>query len=465
MRGCILDRRAAALERGPFSFDRAVEARHQHISYLDQQGECSSGAKYRLAHNLELTNDFDQALSIFKELLEDETDDQRKSDLVSDIDFLERQPPGVKNKEYFATLLVDLLRGKNHNAIRELACTSAFSVGVAGGHTVNVDIDESLEQLVVDLSRSKIRPDRPLLHGGGDKVYVSTTGWRGKWFNGKVAFMLERRLGTWHWTGLVIVTPTKKWHAQFVLGQIMENQPLTMSIRAPWPAGTYFMAGGLRQYLGFQSTLAALHGIWFGLGTIPALILTASLAARRCGYGPRGFYYNAITSATHQGQNAFAIDFTKYERFVPYLNRSGGTPVLAVQMGVVTAMQDQWRSSAGASWLNFAQIHHVRATPPGAPFFLTWEQYWSRYLHLAGAFMMPVSVGMLVRQGSRLGFMNDTGNSFFDHLHFSIHDDTLASPTGMAFGPSVRATPFEGRDLLDGNDASCVRSSNNPFPP
>ena len=60
--GGILERRAAALERGPFSFERAEEARHAHIAHLNQQGESSSDATYRLAHHFEINNKLDSAL-------------------------------------------------------------------------------------------------------------------------------------------------------------------------------------------------------------------------------------------------------------------------------------------------------------------------------------------------------------------------------------------------------------------
>ena len=65
---------------------------------------------------------------------------------------------------------------------------------------------------------------------------------------------------------------------------------------------------------------------------------------------------------------------------------------------------------------------------------------------------------MYVRQGARLGLMDDTGNSQLNHLHFSIHDATLMG------GMSVRPTPMDGFSLSDQASGTCVTSTNVPFP-
>jgi murein DD-endopeptidase MepM/ murein hydrolase activator NlpD len=83
----------------------------------------------------------------------------------------------------------------------------------------------------------------------------------------------------------------------------------------------------------------------------------------------------------------------------------------------------------------------------------------SRYLHLAGPFLIPVSEMMPVITGQRLGLMDDTGSSVIDHLHFSIHDTNIARP-GSSFGGSVRPTPMGGVRLGDGDDGRCVESTN-----
>ena len=87
------------------------------------------------------------------------------------------------------------------------------------------------------------------------------------------------------------------------------------------------------------------------------------------------------------------------------------------------------------------------------------DRFRSRYLHLAGPFMIPVSAMMPVISGQRLGLMDDTGNSILDHLHFSIHDRNLTRPN-VSYGSSVRPSPLSGVRLGDGDSGTCVRSSN-----
>ena len=70
--------------------------------------------------------------------------------------------------------------------------------------------------------------------------------------------------------------------------------------------------------------------------------------------------------------------------------------------------------------------------------------------------MVLVSTGMAAYVGRRLGYMDDTGTSVIDHLHFSIHD----SSAGPGIGPSVRPSPMDGYVLGDDNSGTCMRSTN-----
>ena len=58
-----------------------------------------------------------------------------------------------------------------------------------------------------------------------------------------------------------------------------------------------------------------------------------------------------------------------------------------------------------------------------------------------------------MRQGGRLGLSDNSGNSFFSHLHFVIQD----RDRGMM---SVRPSPMDGKRLQDGDWGACVRSTN-----
>jgi len=160
----------------------------------------------------------------------------------------------------------------------------------------------------------------------------------------------------------------------------------------------------------------------------------------------RGFYYNQ--GPTHSGSDAFAIDFTAYRRGIPFDNIAGGVSELAAADGIVR-MTDPDAASGDSSDANEVQINHDDPATGTARFV-------SRYLHMAGPGLVPVSAGMAVPQGSRLGFMDDTGTSVLDHLHFSIHDTSA----GSGIGPSVRPSPMDGRGLGDGDSGTCIRSTN-----
>ncbi len=138
---------------------------------------------------------------------------------------------------------------------------------------------------------------------------------------------------------------------------------------------------------------------------------------------------------------------------MPYDNESGGTPVLAVHEGIVSFVR-AGKASGDSSTDNRVEIEH--ADPANAT---DLSRFTSKYLHLEGPFRVPVSQGMPVRVGTRLGFMDDTGNSILDHLHFSIHDRQLPYP-GAPEGKSVRPSPMSGQTLGDSDSNKCIESNN-----
>jgi hypothetical protein len=221
------------------------------------------------------------------------------------------------------------------------------------------------------------------------------------------------------------------------------NSPLPFELVAPWPEGQHFKAGGL---WGFVAEQAIIIAAGYG-GPLIAL----GLSGGDCGFGPRGFYYNS--GPTHSGDEAFAIDFTRYRRWVPYDNVSGGTPVLATRDGIVRFVE-AGIPSGHSSAANEVEISH---TDPANPADLT--RFTSRYLHMEGPFKILVSAMMPVFTGNRLGLMDDTGDSVLDHLHFCLHDRQIPF-SGVDIGGSVRPTPLSGVTLEDGDDSTCVRSTN-----
>ena len=378
-------------------------------------------------------------------------------------------------KSYFApslgglvNLLSEALEDRDGSRLTSLASASHFAVGLGGAHLI-FDSNDVLHRLIAELVDCMPQPIGPPM-GTGDKRYLFTAGWTGDWFRGRVGFLLLQSGRGWQWSGVVLSQATDPWIERWRPKSIQTNQPLPFPIGAPWPAGKRFMAGGLSEFIAQEAAIAAaataagvgsgflltpLGGLLVGAGVAAALTEAYSLG--ECGFGIRGFYYN--TGPTHDDEDAFAIDFTRYRRGVPYDNESGGTPVLAVADGVVqTACSGI--SSGDSSASNTVEILH----PDPAT---NVPRYLSRYLHLAGPSQVLVSMGMAVSHGDRLGLMNDTGNSAIDHLHFSIHDQTVPFPgagasCGSSFsrGASVRPSPMNGQSLDDGDDGKCVLSRN-----
>jgi tetratricopeptide (TPR) repeat protein len=357
--------------------------------------------------------------------------------------------------EALAAELARAVRRRDLAALRRLASPTHFSVGLVGGHTSFRDADEILDRIADDLKGSHTRADAERLSGSGAKRYLRTEGWNGAWLRGATSLYVVRTSRGWEWRGFALHTPTDRWASDFEPARVETNQPLSISIKCPWPAGMSFTAGGLWQFVAEMTGLSALTAIPV-VGWFLFLDEMKRLSNRACGFGTRGLYYNMAT--THVGNDAFAIDFTRYRRGAPHSDGAGGTAVLAVQQGLVGRATGTV-TSGDPTMVNEVWIDHMfRLVIPGygTTFFPT--PYQSKYLHLAGPGLVPVSVGMYVRQGARLGLMDDTGNSQLNHLHFSIHDATLMG------GMSVRPTPMDGVSLSDQASGACVTSTNVPFP-
>ena len=300
--------------------------------------------------------------------------------------------------------LVDALQRRDAGYLRGVLSTTHFAVGPVGGHA-SFETGELVDELCRDLLGSNVSARRTLL-GSGEKLYLQTSGWKGKWFSGDLIFMVTKAP-----RALAMDGPRHRRAQRFVAHSWRPpakatNQPLPFELSAPWPAGQSFAAGGLTQFIGEQAAIVAAAGLFGGF------FLALALATRRCGFGPRGFYYNQ--GSTHSDENAFAIDFTRYRRFVPYDPESGGTPVLAARAGVVV-QADTGTPNGSTSASNTVGIVHA---DPGNPSNV--NRFRSQHLHLEGPFRIPVSVGMPVFEGNRVGLIDDTGDSVLDHLHFSI---------------------------------------------
>jgi len=198
-----------------------------------------------------------------------------------------------------------------------------------------------------------------------------------------------------------------------------------------------------------------------------------------CGLGAGGLYYNQLT--THVGSSRFAVDFATFFPGVilpvgsvaasVYVanNATLGQPVLAVTDGIVTSVTSSVARGADPGFGNQVTMDLVttkeeRAAVAAAFFIALFTgtlppvrtKFSAFYLHLDGPALVPVSLGMFVRQGARLGRMDDTGLSQAHHLHFELRDN--------ATGITVRPTPMDGQTLEDADDGRCMHSTNVPIP-
>lgn len=352
------------------------------------------------------------------------------------------------DERHIVDTLEDALGRRDAAKLQALVSRTHFAVGPVGGHTA-FETDDLLDELSKDLKDSEVTVRRALL-GSGDKRYLHTSGWRGKWFNGDLVFLVTRAPRGWQWTGVAITGGNALWIERWRPAVLQKNDPLPFELLAPWPQGQCFTAGGLTEFIGQQAAiLAVVAAGGFIFGGIAGAILAELFSTSDCGFGPRGFYYNQ--GSTHDAEDAFAIDFTRYRQFLPYDNESGGTPVLAARSGIVVQVH-AGKPSGDSSESNTVVIDHADPANTGDE-----HRFRSRYLHLEGPNRIPVSEMMPIEAGTRLGYMDDTGNSVLDHLHFSIHDRELLHD-GNPYA-SVRPTPMSGVRLEDGDSGRCVCST------
>jgi hypothetical protein len=354
--------------------------------------------------------------------------------------------------------LARALRGKDAKTLVDLASPTHFSVGI-GTHRSFLDAQRVLTHLAGALKGSNLRFDPYSLRVHGDKAWLRVEGWQDPKIHGGVTFLLTSSPQGWQFGGILLELP---------FGDLLDLPALppieppaflnSIRLKAPWPSGECFEAGGLAKFIYDQTAilgalapcLAVIAApLACAVGLLVALALEEAYSLRPCGFGPRGFYYDFNT---HKERDRFAIDFTRYQRGVPYLNRSAGTPVLAAAEGFVTLIEEDF-SSGSESGANRVHVRHTLEGSEGS-FETTFE---SESLHLAGPNSVPVSPGMFVLQGARLGEMDDTGFSALSHLHFSLHDDDQG-------GDSVPPSPLDGHVLGENGSGTCICSTNVPLP-
>ena len=396
-------------------------------------------ALYRIGQILESTGRPDEARRIYLEIADIESDYYDSGFTAMELGRragkrIELQSPSLAPTLKAAQRrLVRALRENDKQALLALASPTHFLTGPAGGCA---HFAGNLEEIVDRLS-SSIRSRKPSIDigtplGEGEKRYLRTDGWRGEWLSGRVDFLIANSAQGWEWSGLVLHEPSPRWLKQWNNNEPMTNQPAKISLAAPWPANNCFMAGGLSRFRRRAARVALVPAFF-------RAFLATFYASRPCGFGTRGFYYNQ--GSTHQGMEAFAIDFTRYLRGVAFAPRNRGTPVLCTHLGVVRSVVSHLPNGALAD----ANLVHVQHEYQDA------MRYESRYLHLEGPRRIPVSPNMYIRRGRLLGTIDDTGNSFLHHLHFVVRSIDN-------HWRSARPTPMANQALTDHDDGKCVCS-------
>lgn len=409
-----------------------------------------------------------------------------------------------RTPEQLALRLWAALSQRDADRLAALVSKTHFALGAIGGHTHFASVRDVLGPLLRDLkSTDKLQGSPQSLEGQGHKRYMVTLGWTGETYLLGVAFILTEGPFGWEWTGIapLLQTPKSKEISDAVWGpkDSRENQPLSVRIKAPWPGGLGFQAGGLGKFLeilGAEQAAAAANvaiavsacagscvaALWYWpvcMGICAPIAASAAYAAtlaafagargvladRDCGFGPGGFYYNQEGHSRGGGlEQQYAIDFTRWERlnggyFPP--NGATGLPILACHSGVVEAYQYSSMATRGDPLLGNGLYHSLADS---------WDEdrsgarYTAQYLHFDGPNRLTVSPGMWVDQGFVLGLIDDTGNSAYDHVHFQVNDRTLPSDLANPFGRSTRPTPMDGpagpQTLNDEDDNRCVVSDN-----
>jgi hypothetical protein len=372
---------------------------------------------------------------------------------------------------------------RDARALEALASRTHFSYAPGGGERHFTDRKALLDRLRADLSRSEIAVHPRRLRGSGGKLYLDSTGWKGETFADDVTFLLSQTHRGYEWSGVVAThrrgnggdfprdpkevpdPPDPGPEPEPPPGPVtFEATPADLRLKAPFPRGEHFRAGGIIpmavQLAGIALALGW-TGPFFPLAYAQALVTLA--ASSPCGLGFGGLYYGQ--SPTHVDRDRFAVDFATYLRGVPFALSTRGHAVLAIADGIVTYVESS-RASGDPTIANQVNVDHLLDVEKVLDFFSVlfgngWlpTKYFAEYLHLDGPGRVPVSVGMYVRQGTRLGAMDDTGLSVLDHLHFSLHDRALPWDSS-----SVRPTPMDGQTLNNDDDGRCMYSTNVPIP-
>jgi tetratricopeptide (TPR) repeat protein len=303
-------------------------------------------------------------------------------------------------------------------------------------------------------------PKSPLIKGSRAKAYVMTTGWHSPHLTDTAWLLLTKTEYGWEWNGVVLQSPKPLPSGWASPSPDPPSPDLRFDMMAPWRDGISMLSGDPDAYI--DSTYTGPDDCVEGLGW-------------------PGYYYG---DDTHQGEDYFAIDFSRWELTdtcccgrlfgecvclrpcdwrINY--PVGGDEVRSVAPGTVVDVDD----SEGR-----VVIQHLRPViQPDGYSLIQPDGYSSKYLHMRD---ISVGEGHFVARGSLLGYVDDMGDSTGDHLHFVLYDKWVCDPNhpGIydpaavcgSLGQSVRPSPLDTGDPNqdttrgDHGDLKCIRSYN-----
>ena len=427
---------------------------------------------------------------------------------------LQSKRSGVRpSAEILAQELSTALSERNARALKELASPTHFSIAALGSERGFIDAEPVLEILLEDLAGSELKIFSEKLGGSGEKRYLDTAGWKGKLGSDVVRFILTWAPGGFEWGGIAFTPSSDAPDGTHLFrmarprdddgGKPLPGDPhdppdvpdpteppqpppigvsgagitvADLGMKSPWVSGSHFYAGGINAFVG---RIAMIQAAVIAGGPFAALLIDKLIPDADCGFGFGGLYYGQ--PPTHQGRSFFAIDFASFGRIGINLaalmplepasiairmletNQTFSHPCLAVADGIVVSVFSA-TPTGGTVTANHVEVDHVSSKEQGAvaiAFFIALLtgvmpklklRYTAQYLHLDGPGKISVSAGMYVKQGKRLGLMDDTGTSVAHHLHFALFDNVINF--------SVRPMPMDGQTLWEWDDGRCMHSTN-----
>lgn len=341
--------------------------------------------------------------------------------------------------------LVTLFRERLFGELASLASPTHFMIGPAGGCQEFVDRESLIGQLTNDAEASDISIDREPVTRAGKSVYLRTDGWEGELFIERLDLKLAETPQGWEWSGVVLRVPETaeelidRWRTKWDPGLWADPETSTPTATAT-PSGTPTAAPSTSYYATIDIAAPFKKGQRFRAGGLPSPVGVGG----GCGVGIPGFYYDFGPTHQEDRYSKYAIDFTQYLS-VANTNSAFGKRVLSTNGGVVHTVVD--KHGDGANSANKVEVNHLAKNRCGVG-----TDYRSQYYHLAGSKKFPFSKGSHVKQGSLLGFMDNTGVSAFHHLHFNI--------INLHTRKSVKPSPMDGHRLDGTDNGTCVASDN-----